>query len=617
MPKILNWLLRLAPTNPISVRIISGGGRRWRDMAIRAIYLGIMIALMLVVLLANLGSGFFSMRGLAASGASIFQATAYVQIVLICLLTPLFMAGAIVQESNPRTWDILLSTPLNSAQIVLGNIVGRLFFILALLLASLPLFIFLQMFGGVPGHTIIESYMIAICSALLVASIAVTLSVTRTIGNKAVFIFYFVIVLYLVGTYILDSILRTPVNTSAGISAYSITWLTALNPFLAIEALLQPSTYQTAEAWGHGWFYTQWMMHPVRTYNWLCFLSSMILIVYSMLRVRLLIFPNLNTDWLLRVFRLSPKDAISRAPRPVGQNPIAWRESHLRRNLGSICSRWGFLILGLLLLVLVLANYSMSDARPESIRTTRLMLTGLLMAEAVIVVLTAVNLSATAVSSEREDGFLDLILTTPIQPGAYLAGKNLGLVKYLMPMIALPVLSMLIISLYMYTGGLGTAVFFERVMPNGVAVEEPLVIPSLGIAFMLVFIPFVAFCVMVGLHWSIRSRGNIGSVVSSVLLLLFPFVMLGLCLMPAGTSLPMLGVLLMNLNPANMLITLEDPVSWLAGSWQSDPDGGTIQLMMIVGGFISGGIYLGLAWAMHKTMTRTFMMTVRRLSGTQ
>ena len=117
----------------------------------------------------------------------------------------------------------------------------------------------------------------------------------------------------------------------------------------------------------------------------------------------------------------------------------------------------GILILGLLLLVLVLANYSMSDARPESIRTTRLMLTGLLMAEAVIVVLTAVNLSVTAVSSEREDGFLDLILTTPIQPGAYLAGKNLGLVKYLMPMIALPVLSMLIISLYMYTGGLGSA----------------------------------------------------------------------------------------------------------------------------------------------------------------
>ena len=79
----------------------------------------------------------------------------------------------------------------------------------------------------------------------------------------------------------------------------------------------------------------------------------------------------------------------------------------------------------------------------------------------------------------------------------------------------------------------------------------------------------------------------------------------------------MLGVLLTNLNPANMLITLEDPVSWLAKSWQSDPEGGTIQFMMIIGGLISGGIYLGLAWAMHKSMTRTFMMTVRRLSGTQ
>tara|TARA_B100001059_G_scaffold195821_1_gene200464 strand:+ start:10443 stop:12296 length:1854 start_codon:yes stop_codon:yes gene_type:complete len=617
MPKILNWLLRLAPTNPICIRIVAGGGRRWRDMVIRALYLSFMIALTLSVLLGNLGSGYFSMRGLASSGASIFQATAYVQIILICLLTPLFMAGAIVQESNPRTWDILLSTPLNSAQIVLGNILGRLFFIVALLLASLPLFIFLQMFGGVPGHTIIDSYVIAICSALLVASIAVTLSVTRIIGKKAVFVFYAAIVLYLVGTFVLDSILRTPINTTAGIAANSTTWLTPLNPFLAIEALLQPSTYQTVEVWGRGWLHTQWMMHPVQTFNWLCCLISVILVVYATLRVRLLIFPNINIDWLLKVFKLSPDGAVTRMPRPVGQNPIAWRESHLRRNLGSICSRWGFLIVGLLLLVGVLINYAMSDGLQDSIRFTRLMLTGLLMAEVIIVVLTAVNLSATAVSGEREDGFLDLILTTPIQPGAYLAGKNLGLVKYLMPMIALPVVSMLLISLFMYAGGVGPPVVFERLMANGMLVQEPLVIPSLGIAFMLVFVPFIAFCVMVGLHWSIRSRGNIGSVVASVLLLSSLFLMLGLCVMPAGVNLPMLGVLLTNLNPANMLITLEDPVSWLAKSWQSDPEGGTIQFMMIIGGLISGGIYLGLAWAMHKSMTRTFMMTVRRLSGTQ
>ena len=186
-----------------------------------------------------------------------------------------------------------------------------------------------------------------------------------------------------------------------------------------------------------------------------------------------------------------------------------------------------------------------------------------------------------------------------------------------MPMIALPVVSMLLISLFMYAGGVGPPVVFDRSMTNGMLVQEPLVIPSLGIAFMLVFVPFIAFCVMVGLHWSIRSRGNIGSVVASVLLLSSLFLMLGLCVMPAGANLPMLGVLLTALNPANMLITLEDPVSWLAKSWQSDPEGGTIQFMMIIGGLISGGIYLGLAWAMHKSMTRTFMMTVRRLSGTQ
>jgi len=171
MPVFVNWLLRLLPTNPICMRLVQGGSTRMRHLYIRAGYLAIMIVVLLFVLLnAVSSSGSMSTRDLAKAGANMFQGVSYLQVGLICILTPIFMAGAISQEANPQTWDILLTTPLNNLQIVLGNLFGRLFFVIALLFSSLPLFAVTQYFGGVPGKSIFASYAIAGCSALLVAT---------------------------------------------------------------------------------------------------------------------------------------------------------------------------------------------------------------------------------------------------------------------------------------------------------------------------------------------------------------------------------------------------------------------------------------------------------------
>src|SRR5438477_2553449 len=204
MPVFLNWLLRLLPTNPICMRLVQGGSRRMRHLYIRAGYLAIMIGVLLIALISATSSSTVSLRQLASGGANMFYLVSYLQVGLICLLTPIFMAGAISQEANPQTWDILLTTPLSSLQIVLGNLFGRLFFVVALLFSSLPLFAVTQYFGGVPGEAIFASYAIAGTSSLLVAAIAVTLSVTRTAGRRAVFVFYISVVMYLFITYAID-----------------------------------------------------------------------------------------------------------------------------------------------------------------------------------------------------------------------------------------------------------------------------------------------------------------------------------------------------------------------------------------------------------------------------
>src|SRR6185295_8246096 len=96
----LRWFLRLGPTNPITVRLVQNGSRRVRHLYVRSAYLAVLIVVLLWTLLVNTGSGNLSYRELAAAGSASFEFIAYLQIGLICVLAPVFMAGAIAQESS-------------------------------------------------------------------------------------------------------------------------------------------------------------------------------------------------------------------------------------------------------------------------------------------------------------------------------------------------------------------------------------------------------------------------------------------------------------------------------------------------------------------------------------
>ncbi|MBY0525003.1 MAG: ABC transporter permease subunit [Gemmataceae bacterium] len=61
------------------------------------------------------------------------------QFVLLFLLTPGFVAGAITDEKSRGTLQYLLTADLTSGEIIIGKLVGRLFYMGLLCLASLPL----------------------------------------------------------------------------------------------------------------------------------------------------------------------------------------------------------------------------------------------------------------------------------------------------------------------------------------------------------------------------------------------------------------------------------------------------------------------------------------------
>jgi ABC-type Na+ efflux pump permease subunit len=237
----------------------------------------------------------------------------------------------------------------------------------------------------------------------------------------------------------------------------------------------------------------------------------------------------------------------------------------------------------------------------------------LILGEICLVTLVAINVSATAVSKEREDGSLDIILTTPIQPGPYLAGKHRGVVRFLLPMMCVPIASLVLVMLYTFMHGFGAPVNTTMTLTNGAVVDIPLIQWQAVTAFALVFVPFTAFCVMIGLMWSIRSRGSIGSVITGIMIIGGLIVTLSLCSIPLMNSSGIFAPMAATISPVNIILTGLTPNEWLPNALG---ERGISFIWLLVGGTLAAGCYATGAVLLHRQMTRTFMMTVRQLAGT-
>lgn len=617
MPIFLRWLLRLGPLNPIAVRLVQGGSRRPRHMYIRTIYLGVLIVALLYLLIFAPGTTTFSVRGLASAASTAFEFVAYIQIALICLLAPVFMAGAIAQEANPRTWDILLTTPLGAGEIVLGNLLGRLFFILALLFSSLPLFALTQYFGGVPSSSIFASYLVAAAAALLVGSAAISLSVSRLVGKRAVFMFYIAVVTYLGATFGIDRVIG---------GGKTVTMMTAINPFLAMEALLDTSGYQRA-AEGTTRGLSRWFLEfPVHTWCYLAVGLSVLMMAASTLTVRAGGIAGAGGErgrggvpWYRKMFGLGAKGAESRPARTVWNNPIAWREAAARNaTLGKMAARWTFILLGALWGLGIVLYYAGGNMTTFAFRNV--LLTTVL-AELGVVTLIAINMSATAVAREREDGTLDLLLTTPITPAAYLGGKVRGMVAYLIPLLAVPIGTLLVAGVFVAMVQVGMlprqgGVTVPFAVANSTTIQVPALLPESGVLLAIAMIPFAAVVCMIGLHWSLKSKGSIASVVWTVVVAGAVAGVLFFCGMMAGHDWGLVGPVLASLSPGALVLASVMPEDGMYQTVFRSNDLSAARVGLWIGSLLAAGVMVSVVYALRATLVHNFDMTVRRLAGT-
>src|SRR3984885_315459 len=200
-----NYLWRLVPGNPILLRVVEARGKRKRDLVVRCGYLGLLVIVVCFSLLTGFGSGAaLSLSQLSQASVSIFRETSYLQLGLVALLAPIFTAGAITQEKDSQTYDILLSTPLTNGQIVFGSLLSRLFFVIALLISGIPVFSATQIFGGVALGNIALSFGIAAATAAVTGALAMAIAAFKVGTRRTIFGFYLFIVVYLVCRLLLE-----------------------------------------------------------------------------------------------------------------------------------------------------------------------------------------------------------------------------------------------------------------------------------------------------------------------------------------------------------------------------------------------------------------------------
>lgn len=608
------WLWRLAPANPILVRVVSMGGKRPRHLWVRFGYLA---ALFVVIILFG-GSMFEAQRtslaDLAKKSTTTFFWVSTLQLFLMSFIAPIFTAGAITQEKDSNTFHILLTTPLSSAQIVLGSLLSRLYFVWVLLVSGLPIFGIIMLYGGVTPAEVFQSFAIAAATGFVTGSLAIFISISR-VGTQRTILWFFVgVAVYLlglgaIGQTVWGQLSVAPMGVSSIYSSFQglrMSWLAPIHPFLALfEVTGVTPAPSPADVFDYGWP-ARWMLSsPAYAYVTNMSLISIGLILASLFFVRRGAKEgesNLLTRMRGRITR-SDGDERRRAPRRVWNDPIAWREAATRASAGGRSGiRWAFVAIGALFAFVLLWAYErgqwgMNPAVPD---TGRAWLTAVVWIEFATILLLITNTAATALTREKESQTMELLLTTMLTSKSIVSGLLRGLMSFALPMLIVPGFTVLVFAVA------------DLFRPAGQTVT------SLEGAF-LVFLLATAFCslaAIVGMLFSLTSKRNVQSIMLSTAVVLPAAGLLWACGMMLGKIGPVAAAILGPFSPFMALMICVDHFS--AFSVLSQPDAvtlNTVRITRIVTALIAVVVYAGLTWSVYGHMVRSFDRTVRRQSA--
>ncbi len=171
-------------------------------------------------------------------GLYVFVAT--VEFVLLLLIVPGMTAGSISGERERQTLDLMLTTRLRAADVVLGKLFAELSTVLLLVVSSFPILSLVFIYGGV---TMLDVFQLLCCygvTAFLAGSVGIFCSAAMKRSTIATVSAYCVTTLLVVGTLMVNYLAEGLAGVTAA-GEGGMTWpmyLLFLNPAATFQSVL-------------------------------------------------------------------------------------------------------------------------------------------------------------------------------------------------------------------------------------------------------------------------------------------------------------------------------------------------------------------------------------------
>ncbi len=410
---------------PIFEKELRVAGRRARTYFLRLGYLGFLGLMVAMVWLVTVTMGHLFGGGvnyayrMADAGKRLCTLIVWYLFCTAPLVSLVMLSTSISDEMYRRTLGVLLTTPINSFEIVAGKLLGRLSQVLLLLGMSVPVMLVARLLGGVSWEFVIGGICVTATTALAMGSVGLFFSIGT---HRAVLVI-------LKSVIALGAVFALP--PLAWPEAFGLVpgapagggWVWLLrhgNPFVGLW-------WMTADLYRPGWAPAQVFYWPVHCVVMLA--ACWVLVVISVVRVRQAALDQLmgvSGGWMGRWIRRRSERA-GLPLRRVRGSPVVWHA--LRMRLGSVrlVSVLGW-IGGLASLSVTYAvvdrSYGLGDRVVQMVYWLALWS---------VAVLWTATLAATGIAGEREAGTWPLLMVTPLEAHDIIAGKAIGVFRRCLP----------------------------------------------------------------------------------------------------------------------------------------------------------------------------------------
>jgi ABC-type transport system involved in multi-copper enzyme maturation permease subunit len=412
--------------------------RRSRYAIMRLLY----AALLLFVLCSMFMSMDFANRGERGRDSAImaqqfFGVFMLVQLTIVVLLTPAYVAGAISEEKDRKTLEFMLATDLHNREIILSKLLSRVANITLLLITGLPILSILQFVGGVDAQLMIAGFAGTGLTMLGIASLSILMSTLFQKPRDSIGVTYLLIVTYVFGMMAFlvmkeafPAFMKESLWEGTPTLADMAEVANAGNPLMAIIDIIMAIEGRSRVAPGTPTSLVAALPGILERYAIFHVGLAVLCVTWSIIRLRTIALKQTvggSTKKLRWWERYRP---------PIGEMPMMWKELHIEGRTKFNWLIFGAVVIlilltlgsGLLVICNVLWEHFLGgrsqwrDLQEGMNVWFRVAGTGV---GCLMLLMMAVR-AATSVTNERERDTFDALITTPMSSEAMLSAKLLG-----------------------------------------------------------------------------------------------------------------------------------------------------------------------------------------------